>query len=238
MTMLDVQSVLFYAFSAVLLFAAFRVITARNPVHAALYLVLAFFQASGVWMLLKAEFLSISLVLVYVGAVMVLFLFVVMMLDIDIDSIREGFWRHFPLAATVGAVIALELAAVLLGGFRVGESAVVAPATLTPAAVGASAAMDAASQAVDVGHVVLAQASNSKSLGVLLYTDYLYPVQIAAVILLVALIVAIALTLRTRKDSKAQDPGQQVRVKAKDRFELVKIAPVKAAAAAEQEKQA
>jgi NADH-quinone oxidoreductase subunit J len=238
MTMLDVQSVLFYAFSAVLLFAAFRVITARNPVHAALYLVLAFFQASGVWMLLKAEFLSISLVLVYVGAVMVLFLFVVMMLDIDIDSIREGFWRHFPLAATVGAVIALELAAVLLGGFRVGESAVVAPATLTPAVVGASAAMDAASQAVDVGHVVIAQVSNSKSLGVLLYTEYLYPVQIAAVILLVALIVAIALTLRTRKDSKAQDPGQQVRVKAKDRFELVKIAPVKAAAAAEQEKQA
>jgi NADH-quinone oxidoreductase subunit J len=259
MTMLDVQSALFYAFSAVLLFAAFRVITARNPVHAALYLVLAFFQASGVWMLLKAEFLSISLVLVYVGAVMVLFLFVVMMLDIDVDSLREGFWRHFPLAATVGAVIALELAAVLLGGFRMGEAAVAAPTALTPSVFAASAtaviasnsadvasgALDAASQAVsvasqaaDVGHVVIAQVSNSKSLGVLLYTDYLYPVQIAAVILLVALIIAIALTLRTRKDSKAQDPSQQVRVKAKDRVELVKIAPVKAAAPAEQEKQA
>jgi NADH-quinone oxidoreductase subunit J len=242
MTMLDVQSALFYVFSAVLLFAAFRVITARNPVHAALYLVLAFFQASGVWMLLKAEFLSISLVLVYVGAVMVLFLFVVMMLDINIDSIREGFWRHFPLAATVGAVIALELAAVLLN-IRITEPVVAASSVLTPTAVTAvgqaSDPLSLASQAaVDAGHVVIAQASNSKSLGVMLYTDYLYPVQIAAVILLVALIIAIALTLRTRKDSKAQDPAQQVRVRAQDRFELVKIAPVKTATAAEQEKQA
>jgi NADH-quinone oxidoreductase subunit J len=210
--MIDVQSALFYAFSAVLLFAAFRVITARNPVHAALYLVLAFFQASGVWMLLKAEFLSIALVLVYVGAVMVLFLFVVMMLDINMDSIREGFWRHFPLAATIGAVIALELAGVLLSGFRVTEPQVAA----------------------------LEQVANTKALGVLLYTEYLYPVQVAAIILLVALIAAIALTLRSRKDAKTQDPSQQVRVKARDRVSLVKMEAVKAPepAAAEQEKQA
>jgi NADH-quinone oxidoreductase subunit J len=241
--MMDVQSALFYAFSAVMLFASFRVITARNPVHAALYLVLAFFQASGIWMLLKAEFLSIALVLVYVGAVMVLFLFVVMMLDINIDSIRQGFWKHFPLAATVGAVIALELAAVLLGGFRVSEpqkqlaAQVIAPAAVTAVAPvdAASVAMDAASAALpaaDVGHVVVAQASNTKALGVLLYTEYLYPVQVAALILLVGLIAAIALTLRARKDSKFQNAGDQVRVKARDRVELVKMDAVKPAPAA------
>jgi NADH-quinone oxidoreductase subunit J len=230
--MMDVQSALFYAFSAVMLFASFRVITARNPVHAALYLVLAFFQASGIWMLLKAEFLSIALVLVYVGAVMVLFLFVVMMLDINIDSIRQGFWKHFPLAATVGAVIALELAAVLLGGFRISEpQKQVAAHVISPAAVTAVAPVDAASVA-DVGHVVVAQASNTKALGILLYTEYLYPVQVAALILLVGLIAAIALTLRARKDSKFQNAGDQVRVKARDRVELVKMDAVKPAPAA------
>jgi NADH-quinone oxidoreductase subunit J len=215
--MMDVQSALFYVFSATMLFAAFRVITARNPVHAALYLVLAFFQASGVWMLLRAEFLSITLVLVYVGAVMVLFLFVVMMLDINMDSIRQGFWKHFPLAATMGAVIALELAAVLLGGFRIREPQIQAAAT-----AGA------------------AQVSNTKELGVLLYTEYLYPVQIAALILFVALVAAIALTLRTRKDSKYQNPADQVRVKARDRVALVKMDAVKppVAPAAEEEKSA
>ena len=219
--MMDAQSALFYAFSAVLLFAAFRVITARNPVHAALFLVLAFFQASGLWMLLEAEFLSIALVLVYVGAVMVLFLFVVMMLDINIDSIRVGFWKHFPLAATMGAVIALELAAVLLGGFRVSvPHTPQLPAMVTPLAV------DAASSAA-VGHMVVTEVSNTKALGVLLYTEYLYPVQVAALILLVALIAAIALTLRERKDTKAQNPADQVRVKARDRVSLVKMAPVK-----------
>ena len=229
-----------------MLFASFRVITARNPVHAALYLVLAFFQASGIWMLLKAEFLSIALVLVYVGAVMVLFLFVVMMLDINIDSIRQGFWKHFPLAATIGAVIALELAAVLLGGFRISEpqkqvtAQVISPAAVSAVAPvdAASAAVDAASAAVtsasaaDVGHVVVAQASNTKALGILLYTEYLYPVQVAALILLVALIAAIALTLRARKDSKFQNAGDQVRVKARDRVELVKMDAVKPAPAA------
>lgn len=225
--MMDVQSALFYAFSAVMLFASFRVITSRNPVHAALYLVLAFFQASGIWMLLKAEFLSITLVLVYVGAVMVLFLFVVMMLDINMDSIRQGFWKHFPLAATVGAVIALELAAVLLGGFRISEPRQpVAAQVISPAAVTAVAPVDMAS-AADVGHVVVAQVSNTKALGILLYTEYLYPVQVAALILLVALIAAIALTLRARKDSKFQNASEQARVKAHDRVTLVKMDAVK-----------
>ena len=127
---MEVKSALFYLFSAVMLFAALRVITARNPVHAALYLVLAFFQASGIWMLLKAEFLSITLVLVYVGAVMVLFLFVVMMIDINLDALKQGFWNHFPLAASIGAVLALELASVLMGGFR---SVQVVAETVAPA---------------------------------------------------------------------------------------------------------
>ena len=201
-------------------------------------------------MLLRAEFLSIALVLVYVGAVMVLFLFVVMMLDINIDSIRQGFWKHFPLAATIGAVIALELAAVLMGGFRMAEppqavtAMVVAPVAVSavaPVEVASAAAEVASAAAVapDAGHVVVAQVSNSKALGVLLYTEYLYPVQIAALILLVGLIAAIALTLRTRKDTKTQKPGDQVRVKARDRVALVKMAPVKpAASVAAEENQA
>jgi NADH-quinone oxidoreductase subunit J len=205
---MDTTSALFYLFSAVMLFAAFRVITASNTVHAALYLVLAFFQASGLWMLLKAEFLSITLVLVYVGAVMVLFLFVVMMLDVNIESLRKGFWRHFPVAATMGALIALELAAVLMGGFRATQ----------PIAAFANSAADP-----------LAQASNTKELGILIYTQYLYPLEVAAVILLVAIIAAIALTLRSRKDSKYQDPSEQVRVKASDRVQLVKMEPVRPA---------
>jgi NADH-quinone oxidoreductase subunit J len=155
-----------------------------------------------------------------------------MMLDINIDSIRQGFWKHFPLAATVGAVIALELAAVLLGGFRISEPrAQVASQVISPASVTAVASVDAAS-AADVGHVVVAQASNTKALGILLYTEYLYPVQVAALILLVALIAAIALTLRARKDSKFQNAGDQVRVKARDRVSLVKMDAVKPAPAA------
>ena len=208
---MDVKTGLFYLFAAVLLFAAFRVITARNPVYAALYLVLAFFQASAVWILLRAEFLAITLVLVYVGAVMVLFLFVVMMLDINMDSIRQNFWKHFPLAASVGALIALEMAAVLMGGFRVTDE------PKAPTAVA-----QVAGQAVE-------QYSNTKELGKLLYSQYLYPLEIAAVILLVAMIAAIALTLRERKDSKHMDPSQQVRVKARDRFEVVKLAATRPA---------
>jgi len=199
---MDIKSALFYVFSAVMLFAALRVITARNPVHAALYLVLAFFQASGIWMLLKAEFLSITLVLVYVGAVMVLFLFVVMMIDINLDALKKDFWKHFPLAAFIGAVLALELASVLMGGFRSSQIA--------------------ADTAVANGLPV----SNTRDLGVLLYTEYLYPLEVAAVILLVAIVSAIALTMRERKDTKAQDPGEQVKVKAADRLRMVKMDPV------------
>ncbi|RYX97385.1 MAG: NADH-quinone oxidoreductase subunit J [Comamonadaceae bacterium] len=220
---MDAITGLFYVFAVVLLFAAFKVITARNPVHAALYLVLAFFQAAAIWMLLKAEFLAIALVLVYVGAVMVLFLFVVMMLDVNMDGVRKGFWKHFPLAAGVGALIALEMAAVLMGGFRPGEE---------PRAVAAAPA---------VAGQVAAQVSNTKELGKLLYSEYLYPLEIAAVILLVAIIAAIALTLRERKDSKSINPADQVRVKAADRVRLVKIqsavpAPAVAVAAADGEK--
>lgn len=211
---MDIQTGFFYLFAAVLLFSAFRVVTARNPVHAVLFLMLAFSQASGLWFLLNAEFLAITLVLVYLGAVMVLFLFVVMMLDINMDTLRQGFWKHFPLAATLGAVVAFEMAAVLMSGFRLS----------TPAAV--DAAM---------------QTHNAKALGVLLYTDYLMPIQIAAAILLVAMVAAIALTLRERKDSKAIDPSIQVRVKARDRVSLVKVdvtqaAPAPAAEPAAEEK--
>ena len=205
---MDAKTGLFYVFAALMLFAAFKVITARNPVHAALFLVLAFFQAAAIWILLKAEFLAITLVLVYVGAVMVLFLFVVMMLDINIDSMRQGFWRHFPLAGAVGAVIALEMSYVLMGGFR--EPPKVASAT---------------------GQIG-AQVSNTKELGKVLYSDYIYPLEIAAVILLVAIITAIALTLRERKDSKSQNPAEQVRVKRADRVTLVKMKPATPAAAA------
>ena len=200
---MDFTSIFFYTFSAVMLFASFKVITSRNPVHSALYLVLCFFQASAIWMLLQAEFLSITLILVYVGAVMVLFLFVVMMLDINIEAMRKGFWSHFPLAASIGAVLALELASVLLGGFRLTQAPVTA--------------------ALPEGQ----QYSNTKELGIVLYTEYLYPLEVAAVILLVAIVAAIALTLRERKDSKAQNPSDQVRVKAADRMQLVKMAPVR-----------
>ena len=201
---MDANTGFFYLLSVVLLFAAFRVITARNPVHAVLHLILAFSQAAAIWLLLKAEFLAIVLVLVYLGAVMVLFLFVVMMLDIHIDTIRKGFWKHFPLAAFVGALIALEMAAVVIGGFRGMDE---------PKA--AAVVLDAAGQVVPY--------SNAKALGKLLYTEYLYPVEIAAVILLVAMVAAIALTLRQRKDTKAIDPSMQVRVRARDRLQVVKL---------------
>jgi NADH-quinone oxidoreductase subunit J len=191
---------LFYVFSAVLLFAAFRVITARSTVHAALYLVLAFFSASCVWMLLEAEFLAITLVLVYVGAVMVLFLFVVMMLDINTDRFRENFWKHFPLAGAVGAVIALEMALVLMGGFDLPDAPSPSP------------------EAVAMG--------NTKLLGIEIYTNYLYPLQLAAVLLLLAIVAAIALTLRRRKDSRYLDPSEQVKARKADRVRLVQMPPV------------
>jgi NADH-quinone oxidoreductase subunit J len=210
---MNTTTALFYVFSAVLLFAAFRVITARTPVYAALYLVLAFFNAACVWMLLRAEFLAIALVLVYVGAVMVLFLFVVMMLDMNTDSLREGFWKHFPLAGLIGVVIALEMALVLIPGFDVRNAPMADAAAL--------------------------KLGNTKLLGIEIYTKYLYPLQIAAVVLLVAIVAAIALTLRRRKDSKYQDPAEQVRAKKADRVRIVQMkatveVPAPAAPAGEQ----
>ena len=202
---MDAKTGFFYLFSIVLLFAAFRVITARNPVHAVLFLMLAFSQASGVWLLLRAEFLAITLVLVYLGAVMVLFLFVVMMINLNMDGLRQGFWKHFPLAAVIGVVIALEMSYVLMGGFR--ESSMVLP---------------------DVQANGVVVTNNTMELGKLLYTQYIYPLEIAAVILLVAIISAIALTLRRRKDSRAVDPSDQVVVKARDRMEVVKLEATKA----------
>jgi NADH-quinone oxidoreductase subunit J len=190
-------SLLFYIFAVVLVYAAFRVITARSPVTAALHLVLSFFTASCIWMTLQAEFLAIALVLVYVGAVMVLFLFVVMMLDINTDALRQGFWKHFPVAGIIGAVIALEMAFVLTRGFNLAAANPFPP---------------------DV-----AALPNTKALGIEMYTQYLYPVQIAAVILLVAIVAAIALTLRGRKDSRSQKPSEQVKVKKEDRLRIVKM---------------
>ena len=195
---MNFEVVVFYFFAAVMIFAALRVITARNPVHAALFLVLAFFTASAIWMLLRAEFLAITLVLVYVGAVMVLFLFVVMMLDINLDRIRQGFWSYLPLGATVGLLMVVEMALVL-GGQYFGLAALPVPK--------------------DPG----AGYSNTKALGRVLYTDYVYPFELASVVLLVAIIAAIALTMRKRKDSKFQDPSQQVRVKRADRVRLVSV---------------
>ncbi|MDD3784815.1 MAG: NADH-quinone oxidoreductase subunit J [Hydrogenophaga sp.] len=210
---MNYQTGFFYLFAAVLLFAAFRVITARNPVHAVLYLMLSFTQAAALWLILKAEFLGITLVLVYLGAVMVLFLFVVMMLDIRFEGDRWSFWQNFPLALVIGALVAAEIAAVTWVGF--------------PKIAGGEVA--GAAEGV----------SNTKALGILLYTEYLYPIQVAAVILLVAMLTAIALTLRHRKDSKAINPGDQVRVRAADRLVVVPMAattrPADPAPAAQEE---
>ena len=188
------ESAVFYVFSAILLLAALRVITARNPVHAALYLVLAFFTAAAIWLLLRAEFLAITLLLVYVGAVMVLFLFVVMMLDINLERLREGFWQYLPLGAAVGVLMAAEMAAVLAGRWF----GLTAPPKALPA-----------------------EYSNTKELGRLIYTEYAYAFELAAVILLVAIIAAISLTLRRRKDARAQDPSEQVRARPSERVRLV-----------------
>ena len=200
--MFDTTLTLFYAFAAITVFAAMRVITARNPVHAALYLVLSFFSAAAIWLLLRAEFLAITLVLVYVGAVMVLFLFVVMMIDFDLEKLRQGFWANLRVAAPVGGLIIFEMAAVVIRSFNVPESAVAA---------------------------LPANYDNTKALGRLIYTDSVYAFQIAAVILLLAIVAAIALTLRRRKDVKSQSPSAQVRVRAQDRVRLVKVAPVRPA---------
>ncbi|MDQ3185709.1 MAG: NADH-quinone oxidoreductase subunit J [Pseudomonadota bacterium] len=192
------QDIIFYFFSAVLVSSALGVITARNPVHSALLLVLAFFTSAGLWLLLEAEFLAITLVLVYVGAVMVLFLFVVMMLDINLDRLREGFWKWFPFGAMLALIMAAEMAMVLMGK-QFGIKEMPAPPL----------------RAADY--------SNTKELGRLIYTEYVYAFELAAVILLVAIVAAIALTLRQRTGIKGLDAAKQVAVKREDRVRMVSM---------------
>jgi len=194
------EKLVFYMLAAILVFAATRVITVRNPVHAALHLVLAFFTCAGLWLLLEAEFLAITLVLVYVGAVMVLFLFVVMMLDINTAPLREGFIRYLPVGLTVAALMILEMYLVLRSKY-----------------------FDAESMPAPARHA--ADYSNTRELGSVLYTDYVYPFEIASVILVVAIIAAIALTLRKRPETKMQNPAEQVKVRSTDRVRLVKMEP-------------
>jgi len=193
---MNFETIMFYVFAALTIFAALRVITAHNPVHAVLFLVLAFISSAGIWILLEAEFLAITLVLVYVGAVMVLFLFVVMMLDINLVRLREGIWRWLPFGAALAGLMAFEMIWVL------GSS-------------GTSGGKVAIKHAADY--------SNTKELGRLIYTEYVYPFEIAAVLLLVAMVAAIALTLRRRKDAKSQVVAEQVAVKKADRLRIVKM---------------
>ena len=196
---MNFQTFIFYAFSVVLVGAAIGVVTSRNPVHSALLLVLAFFTSAGLWIQLQAEFLAITLVLVYVGAVMVLFLFVVMMLDINLAKLREGFWSYLPVGGLVAALLVLEMGWILWGHYSADEFKFEDP---PPAAPGYS---------------------NTKELGRLIYTVYVYPFEIAAVILLVAIVAAIALTLRHRKESKYIDPARQIEVQRKDRVRMVSM---------------
>jgi len=195
---LHFQDLVFYALALILLYAALSVITTRNPVYAALFLVLAFFTAAGIWLLLEAEFLAITLVLVYVGAVMVLFLFVVMMLDINLDRLREGFWQALPVALPVGGLMAVEMV-MIVGVNNFGAEKVLAPAAKP------------------------AEYSNTAALGRVLYTDYLLAFELAAVVLLVAIVAAIALTLRSRKESKPTYANKQVAIKKADRLRIVKM---------------
>ena len=193
---MEFQTVVFYLFGAIAVAAALGVILVRNPVHAALFLVLAFFSSAAIWLLLEAEFLAIALVLVYVGAVMVLFLFVAMMLDINIDRLREGFWSNLPLGLLVAAVLVVEMVLVLTGDFfRQAPAPVPLPA----------------------------DASNTADIGRVLYTVYAYPFEIAAMVLLVAMVAAVSLTLRKRKDARYLDPAEQVKVKAADRLRVISM---------------
>lgn len=200
--MMVFTDIVFYTFAAILLFAALRVITTRNPVVAALHLVLAFFTAAGIWLLLEAEFLAIALVLVYVGAVMVLFLFVVMMLDINLDKLREGFWDYLPMAGIIGLLMAVEMVMVLSNKY------------------GSAKFFEAAKPTAKA-----ADYSNTAEIGRVLYSDYLLPFELASVVLLVAIVAAIVLTLRDRKESKSMNAADQVLVKKADRLRIVSMAP-------------
>ncbi|WP_323004112.1 NADH-quinone oxidoreductase subunit J [Denitromonas sp.] len=195
---MEFKTFVFYLLATVMVFAAVRVVTVRNPVQAALFLVLTFFNAAGIWLLLQAEFLAITLVMVYVGAVMVLFLFVVMMLDINVDRLREGFWSYLPVGAVVGVIMLAEMVLVLSGPYF-GLDAMPEP----PAA--------------QAGY------SNTRELGRVLYTEYVYPFELASLVLLVAMVAAVALTLRKRAGSRYLDPSRQIAVKRADRIELVSM---------------
>ena len=194
---MEFTTFIFYVLSAIMLLASLRVITAKNPVHAALFLVLAFFSAAGLWLLLQAEFLAIMLVMVYVGAVMVLFLFVVMMLDIDLSRLRHRFWSYLPLGAMIGILMVAEMALVL-GGKYFGAEAL-------------------PGQSMPAGY------SNTKELGRLLFTEYVYPFELASVILLVGIIAAVLLTLRQRKDTKFQKASRQIGIKREESVRLVSM---------------
>jgi NADH-quinone oxidoreductase subunit J len=193
--MIEFKDFVFYVLSFVLISSGLSVITSRNPVTAALSLVLAFFNAAGIWLLLQAEFLAIALVLVYVGAVMVLFLFVVMMLDINLDKLREGFWDYLPMAGFIGLLMMVEMVMV----FKT------KPFTLTPITE------------------PISNTSNTEMIGNTLYSNYVLPFELASVVLLIAIVSAIALTLRDRKDSKKTNPADQVAVKRQDRVRIVRM---------------
>jgi NADH-quinone oxidoreductase subunit J len=197
---MEFRTFVFYFLATILVFASLLVVTLRNPVHAALNLVLAFFTASGLWILLQAEFLAIALILVYVGAVMVLFLFVVMLLDIDLDRLREGFWSYLPLGALVALLVVAEMSLVLSAYWEVLESDV---------------------PQMEAGY------SNVQAVGRLLFTEYVYPFELASVVLLIGIVAAVALTLRSKRKTKSVDPSQQVFVKARDRVRLVQMAAEK-----------
>lgn len=204
---MEFSTFVFYFFATVLVLAGLRVVTARNPVHAALFLVLAFFSAGGIWLLLSAEFLAIVLVMVYVGAVMVLFLFVVMMLDIDFAHLREGFWKYLPVGSVVGALLAVEMGLVLVKGF------------------GGIEMPPAASTIVREASAFPCE-NNICELGRVLYTEYAYPFELAAMVLLVAMVAAVSLTLRRRSDKyheKYISPEEQLAARPEDRLILVKM---------------
>ena len=186
---------LFYLFASILVIASIRVVTVKNPVHAALFLILSFFTASALWILLNAEFLAITLVLVYVGAVMVLFLFVIMMAKLDLENLRKGFWSNLSVALPVGLLIVFEMSTVLIYSFS-------------------NIKQEATYQI---------SSSNTYQLGMRIYTEYFFPFQIAAILLLLAMVSAIAITLRSRKDVRGQNPSEQVKVDPKDRVKLVNL---------------
>jgi NADH-quinone oxidoreductase subunit J len=198
---MEFKTFIFYMLATIMVLASLRVITAKNPVHAALALVLAFFNAAGIWLLLHAEFLAIALIMVYVGAVMVLFLFVVMMLDINVERLRQGFWKMLPLGGVIGLLMVVEMA-IVLGGHYFGAAEMVPPS-------------------------IPADHSNTKMLGRLLFTDYVYPFELASIVLLVGIIAAVMLTLRSRKDTKYMHPYDQLKVQRNDRIRMVSMAAEK-----------